>query len=121
LQVPTGGTMKMDGQAIWNFATEKLPETVRALCRAADVPLGDVQRIVAHQSNRNIIAEAASRLQVPLDRFPINLDRLGNTVAASIPLALHESCQQSPCEAGELLALVGYGGGLAWGGQLWRM
>lgn len=121
LRVPADGVMTMDGKAVWNFATQRLPETVLALCQEANVPVQDLRAVIAHQSNRNILTSAARALSLPIDRWPVNLDRCGNTVAASIPLALHEALRTEQYQSGDLLALVGYGGGLAWGGQLWRL
>jgi 3-oxoacyl-[acyl-carrier-protein] synthase-3 len=121
LQVPTDGYMRMDGKAIWDFATTRLPATVRSLCGAAGVAVSDLRLIVPHQSNRNIIEASAAALELPLDRFAINVEHYGNTVAASVPVALQEARRARRAGPGDLVALVGYGGGLAWGGQLWRI
>ncbi len=119
LHARVGSGMHMDGKAVWNFATEKLPQTVRSLCAAANVSPEDLRGVVAHQSNRNIIAQASREIGLPNAWWPVNLDRFGNTVAASIPLALDELVRSQALDEGDLIALVGYGGGLAWGGQLW--
>ena len=121
LNVPIGSTMHMDGRAVWDFATRVLPETVRELCRRADVPVSAIKLLVPHQANTNILATAAKDLGLPLSRVVINIDRYGNTLAASIPIALDEAMRQGLAGQGDLVALVGFGAGLAWGGVLWQL
>ena len=118
LHVPVNGHMTMDGKAIWDFATEVLPRTVRSLCATANVSVHDVQLLVPHQANLNIIKSSAEKLGIPMDRVAVNVDRLGNTVAASIPTALHSALSRQMARSGDLVAMVGFGAGLAWGGQL---
>lgn len=118
LSVPVGGTMTMDGKAIWNFATDILPKTVRELCKAARVCVDEIKLLVPHQANRNIIASAATDLGLPLDRVAINIERYGNTLAGSIPIALDEAFASGRVQTGDKIALVGFGAGLAWGGLL---
>lgn len=121
LQAPANGPLRMDGKAVWNFATQRFPATVRSLCGEAGIATSEVKLVVAHQSNRNIIEHAARELDLPLDRFVINIEQYGNTVAASVPIALHEALAAGRAGPGDVVALVGYGGGLTWGGQLWRL
>jgi 3-oxoacyl-[acyl-carrier-protein] synthase-3 len=121
LSVPVGGAMTMDGKAIWNFATEIIPATVRDLCKAARISVDDISLLVPHQANRNILAAAAAELNLPLDRVAINIDRYGNTVAGSIPIALEEALAAGRIGPGDKVALVGFGAGLAWGGILLQM
>jgi 3-oxoacyl-[acyl-carrier-protein] synthase III len=121
LSVPVGGAMSMDGKAIWDFATEVLPSTVRELCDMADVAIDEIKLIVPHQANRNILAAAADNLGLPLDRVAINIDRYGNTLAGSIPIALDEALAAGRAQPGDKVALVGFGAGLAWGGLLIQM
>jgi 3-oxoacyl-[acyl-carrier-protein] synthase III len=118
LYVPVGGNMYMDGKAIWNFATEAVPSCVRELCDAAGVAVDDVKLLVPHQANRNILAAAADSLGLPMSRVAVNIDRYGNTLAGSIPIALDEALATGRAEPGDLVALVGFGAGLAWGGVL---
>jgi 3-oxoacyl-[acyl-carrier-protein] synthase III len=118
LLVPIGGVMTMDGRAIWNFATRVLPDTVRHLCRDAEVTVEQIKLLVPHQANRNILLAAADELGIPHDRLAVNIDRYGNTLAASIPIAFDEALVQGRLRSGDLVALVGFGAGLAWGGVL---
>ncbi len=118
LFAPVGGPMTMDGKAVWNFATEVLPSTVRELCDTAGVAIHEIKLLVPHQANRNILAASAEKLGLPFDRVALNIDRYGNTLAASIPIALHEALAAGQAEPGDIVALVGFGAGLAWGGLL---
>ena len=121
LEVPAHGHMRMDGKAIWNFATRIIPETVWSLCRTAGVTPEELALIVPHQANVNILRTAATELNIPFDRWMVNLDRYGNTVAASIPLALHEALQSGRAQRGDLVLIVGFGAGLCWGGQILKL
>ncbi len=121
LCVPAGGHMSMDGKAIWNFATQVLPETVRSLCAQANVAVDDIQLLVPHQANLNILKASAEELGLPMERVAVTVNRLGNTVAASIPTALHSALREGLAKRGDLVAMVGFGAGLAWGGQLIRL
>lgn len=118
LCVPTGGFMSMDGRAIWDFAIETLPATVRELCSQARVPVEGLRLLVPHQANRNILHAAAEKLGLPIERVAVNIEHYGNTLAASIPLVLDEALRDGRAGRGDLAALVGFGAGLAWGGVL---
>jgi 3-oxoacyl-[acyl-carrier-protein] synthase-3 len=110
--------MQMDGKAIWNFATEILPSTMRELCAQAGIAVHEVDLLVPHQANRNILAASAKELGFPLDRVAMNIDRYGNTLAGSIPIALDEALTSGRAKPGDKVAMIGFGAGLAWGGIL---
>jgi 3-oxoacyl-[acyl-carrier-protein] synthase-3 len=76
---------------------------------------------VPHQANRNIVATAAEKVGLPLDRVALNIERYGNTLAGSIPIVLDESLADGRAQRGDILALVGFGAGLAWGGLLLQL
>lgn len=121
LSMPIDGYMSMDGRAVWDYATQTLPRVVRLLCERASVGVDQLDGVFAHQANVNILNSAAEKLGIPRERFPITLDRFGNTVAASIPLTLDDAVRGGQLRDGGLIALVGFGGGLSAGGQLWRI
>ncbi len=121
LRVPADGHMTMDGKAIWNFATRVLPQTVRSLCSQAGVSVDQIQLLVPHQANLNILKASAAELGIPMERVAVTVNRLGNTVAASILASFHSALQDGMAQRGDLVALVGFGAGLAWGGQLIRL
>jgi 3-oxoacyl-[acyl-carrier-protein] synthase-3 len=76
--------------------------------------------VVPHQANVRIIEALAKRLNLPMDRVFVNLDRYGNTSAASVPIALYESAQQGRLAQGDLVLLTAFGGGLTWGSCVLR-
>ncbi len=117
----SGEKLSMNGRQVWEFATRVLPETVRQLADRAKVSVDDIELIIPHQANLNILQTAAEELQISMDRVMVNLDRFGNTIAASIPVALDEALRDGRIHRGDLIALVGYGAGLTWGGQLWQI
>ncbi len=118
LSVPVGGTMQMDGKAIWQFATRVFPETVRQLCAEAGILPREIDWLIPHQANRNILLESASQLGIPEDRVVINIDQYGNTMAGSVPIALDELYRKRRVQPGDRLLLLGFGAGLSWGGVL---
>jgi 3-oxoacyl-[acyl-carrier-protein] synthase-3 len=74
--------------------------------------------LIPHQANINILREIALRLGLPFDRVAVNLDRVGNTAAASVLIALEEVVREGKCPAGGFIALTAFGGGLSWAGML---
>lgn len=121
LNVPVGGTMTMNGKAIWNFATDVLPSSVRYLCEKGQVPVDEIKLLVPHQANENIIRCGAAEVGIPMDRVAVNIDRYGNTIGASIPIALDEALRAGRATSGDHVMLVGFGAGLSWGGNLLRL
>jgi len=118
LHVPTGGTMTMDGRAIWQFVNEILPTTIRQLCDDAGVRPSDISLLVPHQANSKMIVAATESLGIPIERIALNLHRYGNTLAGSIPIALDEAVRAGRVQSGDLVLTIGFGAGLAWGGSL---
>lgn len=116
-----GEKLSMNGRQVWDFATRVLPETVHQLTAQANVSIDDIELIIPHQANLNILRAAAAELEISMDRVMVNLDRFGNTIAASIPVALDEALRDGRIQRGDIVALVGYGAGLTWGGQLWQI
>jgi len=80
----------------------------------------DVDLVVPHQANTRIIEALATRLNIGMERFKINLDRYGNTSAASIPIALDEAWRNGRIGSGDNVLMVAFGGGLTWAGALIR-
>lgn len=108
----------MDGREVYRFATRVMAAAVREVTQRAGVALEDVRLIVPHQANRRIIDLSAKTLGLPEDRFIINVDRYGNTSAASIPIAVCEAAAQGRLRPDDYLVLVGFGAGLTWGAVL---
>lgn len=104
----------MNGQEVFRFATSIIPEAVEQVMHKASLDVADLQLIVPHQANQRIIASAAKRLKMPLDRFVMNLEDYGNTSAASVPIALCEAIEAGRVQTGHNIVMVGFGAGLTW-------
>lgn len=106
--------MHMAGGEVFKFATRVVDECIRQAVDDAGIQLKDVSLVVPHQANTRIIQSAAKKLGIDMDRWMVNLDRYGNTSAASIPLALTEAIGAGRVKANDYLVFVGFGGGLSW-------
>ena len=78
----------------------------------------EIKYFVLHQANFRILEAASRRLKVPMDRIPVNIDRYGNTSAASVPILLDELKRDGKLERGDKLVLAGFGSGMTWGATL---
>ncbi|MEQ9409178.1 MAG: beta-ketoacyl-ACP synthase III [Fuerstiella sp.] len=112
--------LKMDGRNVFKWAIEAVTETIRLVLRKAEVDVQDVKLFVLHQANIRIIDHAMKVLGIPTEKVFNNLDRVGNTSAASIPLALDEAHRRGAIESGDLVLMCGFGAGLTWGTGLFR-
>lgn len=111
---------RMDGRAILDFALTEGSSIIREVVEESGVSLSDVSLFVAHQANINIITGIAERLDVPIDKFFINLHEYGNTAGASVPIALDEALGKNLVNRGDLIVLAAFGGGLSWAASLVR-
>jgi 3-oxoacyl-[acyl-carrier-protein] synthase-3 len=107
--------IRMNGKEVYKFAVTTLPRAAREAVVRAGIDVHDVDLFIPHQANVRIIQSAAEALGIPADRIFINVDRYGNTSAASIPIALCEAVEQERVRQGDKLLLAGFGGGLSWG------
>ena len=107
--------IKMNGKEVYKFAVSALPRSVRQAVAKADLTLDDIDLFIPHQANIRIIASAAEALGVPMEKVFTNVERYGNTSAASIPIALCEAIEAGLVTEGTTLVLAGFGGGLSWG------
>jgi 3-oxoacyl-[acyl-carrier-protein] synthase III len=112
--------LRMNGREIFKHAVLVMEKAVADLLREHGLTAAAVDCIIPHQANRRIIETLAERLEVPLERFFINLDRYGNTSAASIPLALDEAVEAGRVRPGQTVLMVAFGAGLTWGSSLVR-
>lgn len=102
------------GREVFKFAVTKMQWLIEDAAKNCGVQPHDIDLIVPHQVNLRIISSAAERVGYPMDRIVVNLDRLGNTSGASIPMALHEANAAGRMKPGDLVLMVGFGGGLTW-------
>ena len=110
--------MKIRGREVYQFAVRKMVELVeRELAR---YPGEEVGLVIPHQVNLRIIESAIERLAIPMEKVVVNIDRYGNTSAASIPVALDEAVRAGRMPKGKLVVFVAFGAGLAWGSTLVR-
>jgi len=113
--------LKMNGREVYKFAVVKMQEVIAETIDKSGIGTDDLALIVPHQSNQRIIESAANKLGIPMSKFVINIDRCGNTSAASIPLALDEAYRQNRVKPGDWILLVGFGAGYTWASALIRI
>jgi 3-oxoacyl-[acyl-carrier-protein] synthase III len=105
----------MDGAQVYKFATTVSVDSATRALEAAGLTVADVDVFVPHQANRRIIDHAARRLGLDESKVITNVDRFGNTSAASIPICLDEAHADGRIKAGDIVLMTGFGGGLSWG------
>ena len=110
--------LKMQGQEVFRRAVRVVVESARTTLDRAGVAASDVAWFVPHQANIRIIESASSRLGIAADRTIVNIDRYGNTSAASIPLALAEAADDGRLRDGDLVLMSGFGAGMTWASAL---
>ncbi|MDR0405466.1 MAG: ketoacyl-ACP synthase III [Clostridiales bacterium] len=114
--------VKMNGKEVYKFAVNVNIKVINELLTRSGLAIGDVSRVVPHQANKRIISAVASKLDYDADRIFTNLEKYGNTSSASIPICLDEMNKGGLLRDGDKIILVGFGGGLTYGGALitWR-
>ncbi|MCI8304049.1 MAG: ketoacyl-ACP synthase III [Lawsonibacter sp.] len=116
---PVPSAIHMDGKAVFRFAVEVVEGSIRRLLAADGAEsVNDLDLVVCHQANARIVDYVAKRLKAREGLFYKNMDRYGNTSAASIPVALDELVQAGTLRPGMRILMVGFGGGLTWAGAL---
>jgi 3-oxoacyl-[acyl-carrier-protein] synthase-3 len=111
---------KMQGKEVFKMAVTKIPEVVEEALQANGLKIGDVDLFLPHQANLRINQFAAARLEVPEEKFYSNIQRYGNTTAASIPIALSEVLEQGALKEGDVMVMVAFGSGFTWGASVIR-
>ncbi len=105
----------MNGAEVYKFAVRQVPECIDEVLETAGLSAGEIDHFVLHQANLRIIEAIAKRLGVAPERFPVNLDRVGNTSSAAIPILLDELNKCGKIKPGDRLVLSGFGAGLTYG------
>ncbi|MEM7589635.1 MAG: beta-ketoacyl-ACP synthase III [Myxococcota bacterium] len=121
LHVKQGGKLQMQGQELYRAAVPTLVQAVEALLQEADLQPQQIARFIPHQANIRIIESIAKRLDVPMERFAINLDRFANTSSASLLLAWDQTCQENQLQPGDWVLFWAIGAGLTWAAGLYRV
>jgi 3-oxoacyl-[acyl-carrier-protein] synthase-3 len=109
-----------DGQAVYKFAVRKMAEATEKVLERNGLKGSDLSAFIPHQANKRIILSTAERLGLPEDRVVINIDRYGNTTAATIPLAMHTALEDGRLKKGDLVLLASVGAGFTVGATLLR-
>jgi 3-oxoacyl-[acyl-carrier-protein] synthase-3 len=112
--------VKQDGQTVFRFAVRNTEEACRRILTRNKVQPSEIDLLVSHQANRRIIQSAAEKLELPLEKVIINIEKFGNTTAATIPLALNDAVQNCRLKRGDLVLLVSVGAGFTVGSVLLR-
>jgi 3-oxoacyl-[acyl-carrier-protein] synthase-3 len=135
LYVPAGGSLKpansktvernehtitMNGKEVFKIAVRSMEDISREALEEAGVGIDQVSLVIPHQANRRIIVALAERLGVSMDKVMVNLEKYGNTSAASIPVALDEAKRQGRIQKGDVVLLNAFGAGFAWGAAVVR-
>ena len=110
--------VKMKGDGLFKYAVRAMVEASEAVLRQAGLTTADIDFLVPHQANLRIIEGVRSRLHVPPEKAIVNIDRVGNTSSASIPIALGEARDKGLIKRGDRIVMVAFGGGLTWGALL---
>jgi 3-oxoacyl-[acyl-carrier-protein] synthase III len=129
LCVPSGGSKRpttlttieekshyltMAGKEVFKFAVKIMGESAVRTIEKAGLTKEDIDLLIPHQANIRIIEAAAKRLDLPMEKVMVNIDKYGNTSGASIPIALDEAIKEGKIQKGDNIVLVGFGAGLTW-------
>jgi 3-oxoacyl-[acyl-carrier-protein] synthase-3 len=112
------GTIEMEGNEVFKIAVNKLSELAEETLKESKITSNDIDWMVPHQANIRIIKAVAKRINLPMEKVILTLDKHGNTSAASIPLALDEGVRDGRIKKGDTLLFEGIGGGFSWGSIL---
>ncbi|MES2694628.1 MAG: beta-ketoacyl-ACP synthase III [Verrucomicrobiota bacterium] len=112
--------IRMKGKEVFKLAVRAMDEAARDILEQHQIRADQISLVIPHQANSRIIESISQYLELPMDRFFVNLDRYGNTSAASIPIALDEARRAGRIKAGDLTLLVAFGAGLTYGSALIR-
>ncbi|EDY81428.1 3-oxoacyl-(acyl-carrier-protein) synthase III [Verrucomicrobiia bacterium DG1235] len=112
--------LKMRGREVFKLAVKVMGQAAVEILEQNGVEPDQLNCVIPHQANMRIIESLSSRLHIPIERFFLNLDKYGNTSAASIPIALDEAVRAGRLKSGDTILLVAFGAGLTWGSTLLR-
>jgi 3-oxoacyl-[acyl-carrier-protein] synthase-3 len=113
--------MKIKGREVYKFAVQRFHELIEDAMRKCELTIDQVNLIVPHQVNQRIIDSALEKLNIPAEKAFVNIERYGNTSAASIPIALDEAVRAGKLSKGDTVIFVAFGAGLTWANAVVRM
>jgi 3-oxoacyl-[acyl-carrier-protein] synthase-3 len=111
---PVNNYMYMDGPEIFKFAVRAVQESLRRILAQANMTREDIDFLIIHQANYRILETGARFAKMPMDKVYVNVDRYGNTSAASIPIALHEALMEGKIKKNHKVILISFGAGVTW-------
>ncbi len=111
---------KMQGKEVFRVAVTKMPEVIEEALKANNLKVEDVDLFIPHQANLRINQFAAAKLGVPEEKFYSNIQRYGNTTAATLPICLSEALEQGLIKEGSLIVFAAFGAGFTWGATVMR-
>ncbi|MFC1713519.1 beta-ketoacyl-ACP synthase III [Candidatus Poribacteria bacterium] len=136
IQMPAGGSrlpstidtvnsklhsFRMKGRDIWDFAMEVFPIGIKRVLEKANMTMDEVDWVIPHQANAVMLTAAFEKVDIPLSKTHLNMDKYGNTSSASIPIALDEAIRLGKIQQGQTVLLFGFGGGMTYGNVLLRL
>lgn len=113
--------LQMNGREVYKFAVTTFSKLIEETLAKAGITADDVDHFVCHQSNARILESAREKFGIPPEKMYVNIDRVGNTSAGSVPLCLDELRSQGRVKDGEIVMFVAFGGGLTWASSLWQL
>ena len=116
--IRTDNNLFMDGPEIFNFTIKKVPAVVSNVLEKNNLNLNNIDFVIFHQANSYILEHLRKKIKIPKEKFYINLENTGNTVSATIPIALKDCLDKKLINKGELILLIGFGVGYSWGGTI---
>ena len=108
----------MNGQEVYKFAVKEVPIILDKLFRKTNYTSNEVDWLVLHQANQRILDSVGDRLKIPREKILSNLEKYGNTSAATIPLMMDEAIRNHSIKQNDIIAISGFGAGLSWGAAL---
>lgn len=119
--IRTANNFYMNGPAVFNFTIGAVPQAYRDTLARNGLAPGDVDYVIFHQANEYMIEHLRKKLQIPEEKFYKNMLRTGNTVSATIPIALKDSLDRGLVTSGQTVLILGFGVGFSWGGTVLRL
>jgi len=110
----------MNGREVYKVAVRSLEDSCREVLAAEGLGTGDVKYVIAHQANKRILDATLERLEIPASKCWMNLEKYGNTSAASVPMTLDEANRAGWFQPGDVILMMAIGGGMAWGAAVLR-
>ena len=111
---------QMNGKQVFITAVHKMPEAVNVALNHNNLKIEDIDHLIPHQANDRISLMVAKNLKIPVEKVIRNIDRYGNTTAASIPIALDEACKKGKIKEGDIVVLTAFGSGFTWASAIIR-